>query len=73
MLLPIRPQNVNGVSLDATEPTSSNMHRTSHITLLSTLFKSDLLPFGSSSLFNRLDQPFFASKKADKEPVGEFL
>ena len=73
MLPPTRPQNVDAASPDATEPSSSNMCRTPHIALLSTLFRSDPLPSGLSCLFNRSDQPPPDSEKTDKEPVGEFL
>ena len=73
MLPPTCPQNVDGASPDATEPTLSNMCRTPHTASPSTLFRSDPLPFGPSSSFNRSDQPPLNSEKTDKELVGEIL
>ena len=49
------------------------MRWTPHTTSPSTLFKSDPLPSGPSSLFNRSDQPPPDSEKTDEEPVSEFL
>ena len=73
MLPPICPRNIDGASPDATEPTSSNMRRTTYTALPSTFFKSDPLPSGRSSSFNRSDQPPLDSKKTDEEPLCEFL
>ena len=49
------------------------MHWTLHTTSPLTLFKLDPLPFGPSSSFNKLDQPFLNSEKTDEEPMGKFL
>ena len=49
------------------------MHKTPYTTLLSTLFKSDLPPFGPSNLFNRSDPLPFDFKKIDKKPIDKIL
>ena len=73
MILSTCLQNVDNASPDATEPTSSHIHWASYTALLSTLFRSDLPPFGCSNSFNRSDLPLLDHEKTDEEPVSEFL
>ena len=73
MLLPRNSQKVDDTSVDAIEPTLSNMRQTLHTMLPSTLFRFDPSPSSLSSLFNRSDSAPLDSKKTDKKPVGQFL
>ena len=73
MLLLTYLQNVDGSSLNATETTLSNMHRTLYTILHLTSFKSDLPLSSLFNLFNRSDLIFSDSKKTDEKPVDEFL
>ena len=66
MLLPTCPRNVDGASPDKTKPPSSNIRRTPHTASPSTLFRSDPLPSGPSSSFNRSDQSPLIPKKRMK-------
>ena len=59
MVLAICLQNVDGASLDAAAPTSSNSHGKPPTALPSTLFRSD--------------SPSSDHEKTDKGPVGGFL
>lgn len=70
---PICFQNIDNKCFDTTEPILSHTYWALHIASISTLFRSDLSPFGFSNLFNRLDLSLFDHIKTDKEPVGEFL
>ena len=73
MLLLTYLQNVDGTSLNATEPTSHNMRQTPYTASPSILFRVDPPPFGTLNLLNISNPPPNDSKKTDKKPVGEFL
>ena len=65
-------QNVDSISLDIIEPTSSHPRWVSHTALPSTLFRSDLSLFGRLNSFNKSDPSLSDVEKTDKESVGEF-
>lgn len=73
MLLPTCSQNIDGISFDVIKPKLSNMHQTSYIVLLSSLFMSNLSLSNLSSLFNRLDLSFFNFEKINEKLISEFL
>ena len=73
MLTPTCPQNVDGASSDAVEPTLSNICWTPYIVLPLTLFKSDSPLSGPLSLFDKSDLLFSDFKKTDEESVGKLL
>ena len=73
-MLPLTyPQNVDGTSPDATEPTWSNMRWIPHTTSSSTSFRSDQPPSNPLRSFNKSDPPPSDSEKTDKKPADEFL
>lgn len=65
-------QNVDGISFDIIKLTLSYIYQTPHITLLSTLFRSNQLKSSPSNLF-KLDLPPTNHEKMDEKLFGEFL
>lgn len=61
------------MSLNVAELTSSHIRWALYTALPSTLFCSNLLPSGLSTLFNGSDPSPLDHKKTDAEPEGEFL